>query len=199
MRARVMPGVTDMPARTPSSSITPPIGALIVITARGSPERSTCAICASVIPSSSSRSRAAAVSSASPVCLTARYSCWAPAHSVTSTSASGAPAWIDIARCTRIHPLHEPAGAGLHDGDVALVEPDGGNGADTRADGCPLHRRHAHAEALRQRRIDPHAAAASSSAYLGTSCMSMKGDLPGLSNFCCGYMGSYQYSGWRSP
>ena len=25
----------------------------------------------------------------------------------------------------------------------------------------------------------------------------MKGDLPGLSNFCCGYIGSYQYSGLR--
>jgi hypothetical protein len=35
-------------------------------------------------------------------------------------------------------------------------------------------------------------AAVSSSAYLGTSCMSMKGDLPGLSNFCPGTIGSYQ-------
>ncbi|MND01347.1 hypothetical protein D3C83_203070 [compost metagenome] len=26
----------------------------------------------------------------------------------------------------------------------------------------------------------------------------MKGDLPGLSNFCCGYIGSYQYSTFRS-
>ena len=31
-----------------------------------------------------------------------------------------------------------------------------------------------------------------SSAYLGTSCMSMKGDLPGFSKRCCGYIGSYQ-------
>ncbi|MNP80767.1 hypothetical protein D3C76_1789530 [compost metagenome] len=35
-------------------------------------------------------------------------------------------------------------------------------------------------------------------AYCGTNSMSMKGDLPGLSNFCCGYMGSYQYSTLRS-
>ena len=28
--------------------------------------------------------------------------------------------------------------------------------------------------------------------------MSMKGDLPGLSNFCAGTMGSYQYSTSRS-
>lgn len=35
-------------------------------------------------------------------------------------------------------------------------------------------------------------------AYCGTNSMSMKGDLPGLSNFCCGYIGSYQYSTLRS-
>ena len=39
---------------------------------------------------------------------------------------------------------------------------------------------------------------ASSSAYLGTRSMSIKGDLPGLSNFCVGDMGSYQYSTLRS-
>ena len=33
---------------------------------------------------------------------------------------------------------------------------------------------------------------ATSSAYFGTSCMSMKGDLPGLSKCCCGTIGSYQ-------
>src|SRR5258708_13070922 len=31
------------------------------------------------------------------------------------------------------------------------------------------------------------------SSYFGTSCISMKGDLPGLSNFCPGTIGSYQY------
>src|SRR5207248_11565709 len=31
------------------------------------------------------------------------------------------------------------------------------------------------------------------SAYIGTSCMSMNGDLPGLSNFCPGTIGSCQY------
>ena len=36
------------------------------------------------------------------------------------------------------------------------------------------------------------ACASPSSAYLGTSCMSMNGDLPGLSNFCVGCIGSYQ-------
>jgi hypothetical protein len=30
------------------------------------------------------------------------------------------------------------------------------------------------------------------SAYRGTSCISMKGDLPGLSNFWLGNIGSYQ-------
>ena len=33
------------------------------------------------------------------------------------------------------------------------------------------------------------------SAILGTSCMSMKGDLPGLSKCWSGTIGSYQYSG----
>src|SRR5690554_8230950 len=33
-----------------------------------------------------------------------------------------------------------------------------------------------------------------SSAYRGTRSMSIKGDLPGLSNLCCGIIGSYQYS-----
>jgi len=28
--------------------------------------------------------------------------------------------------------------------------------------------------------------------------MSIKGDLPGLSNFCCGYIGSYQYNAFFS-
>ena len=37
-----------------------------------------------------------------------------------------------------------------------------------------------------------------SSPYFGTSIMSMKGDLPGFSNFCCGNIGSYQYSTLRS-
>lgn len=37
-----------------------------------------------------------------------------------------------------------------------------------------------------------------SSAYLGTSSMSMNGDLPGLSKRCCGNIGSYQYSASRS-
>ena len=46
----------------------------------------------------------------------------------------------------------------------------------------------AHAEVLRDARVDRDAArvAAASSAYFGTSCMSMKGDLPGLSKRCCG-------------
>ena len=36
------------------------------------------------------------------------------------------------------------------------------------------------------------AASPPSSAYLGTSSMSMKGDLPGLSKRCDGTIGSYQ-------
>src|SRR5688500_16636433 len=45
--------------------------------------------------------------------------------------------------------------------------------------------------------IDAVPAPPGSSAYLGTSCMSMKGDLPGWSKICCACMGSYQYSGLR--
>jgi len=37
-----------------------------------------------------------------------------------------------------------------------------------------------------------------SSAYFGTNCMSMKGDLPGLSKCWFGTIGSYQYSACRS-
>ena len=94
MRASVMPGISAMPARTISSWITPPVGLAIVITWRGCPLRSTSAISASGMPSSTSRWRDAAASAASPVARTARYSCCAPAHSGTSTSTSGAPAAI---------------------------------------------------------------------------------------------------------
>ena len=41
--------------------------------------------------------------------------------------------------------------------------------------------------------------ALASSAYFGTSCMSINGDLPGLSKCWSGTIGSYQYSGLRSP
>src|SRR3989344_3930717 len=46
--------------------------------------------------------------------------------------------------------------------------------------------------------LRPELSSAPSSAYLGTSAMYMEGDLPGLSNFCVGTMGSYQYSTLRS-
>src|SRR3546814_17019547 len=38
-----------------------------------------------------------------------------------------------------------------------------------------------------------------SSAYLGTSCISMNGDLPGCSKRWSGTIGSYQYRTSRSP
>ena len=44
--------------------------------------------------------------------------------------------------------------------------------------------------------MPPPSPAASLSAYTGTSCMSINGDLPGLSNFWPGTMGSCQYRGF---
>ena len=94
MRASVMPGVTVMPARTTSSVMTPPLGAVMVCKGTGWPVASTRSTSAMGMPSSSRRCRAARASAASPTAFTARYSCCAPNHSGVSTSASGAPAAI---------------------------------------------------------------------------------------------------------
>ena len=92
MRASVMPGATAMPWRTISSLMTPPTGVATVCSASGWPEASTRSTSAAGMPSSSSRCFAACASAASPVALTARYSCCAPSHSGLKSSASGAPA-----------------------------------------------------------------------------------------------------------
>ena len=59
MRASVMPGATVMPARTISSLMTPPAGALIVCKATGWPVRSMRSTVAAGMPNSSRRWRAA--------------------------------------------------------------------------------------------------------------------------------------------
>src|SRR3546814_6277361 len=47
--------------------------------------------------------------------------------------------------------------------------------------------------------VGPASSVPASSAYFGTSCMSMNGDLPGLSKCLSGRIGSYQYRTSRSP
>src|SRR3546814_4643457 len=47
--------------------------------------------------------------------------------------------------------------------------------------------------------VGPASSVPAASAYFGTSCMSMNGDLPGLSKCLSGRIGSYQYKTSRSP
>ena len=85
MRANVMPGVTVIPSRATSSATTPLLGTVMVVRACAAPVDSTRPICASVMPVSSIRWRAAATSarSAPAAFLTARNSCCAATHSGT--------------------------------------------------------------------------------------------------------------------
>ena len=92
MRARVMPGLRLMPWRTINSESTPAVGTVMVVIGKVRLLSLTRWITAGGIPSNARRWRAAWVSAASPMALTARNSCCAPAHSGLKTSARGLPA-----------------------------------------------------------------------------------------------------------
>jgi hypothetical protein len=79
-----------------------------------------------------------------------------------------------------------------------LIDRHHSNGIDGAGEATSLNSAKTNPKVLRHTRIDGDAAGGApvepvaSSEYFGTSCMSMKGDLPGLSKCCCGFIGSNQ-------
>mmetsp|Transcript_53133 Transcript_53133/g.124327 ORF Transcript_53133/g.124327 Transcript_53133/m.124327 type:complete len:228 (+) Transcript_53133:1166-1849(+) len=199
MRARLMPWDTVMPGRTINSCTSPPVGACTLESACTCPLCSTCWIRDVGMPSSTKRWRAAAVRAASPVWRTARNSCWAPAHSGTSSSAMKAPLATTSPGARRATRWTKPAVRACRmatSRSLSCTTAGTWNEAPSRCFSTVAVRT-PRVWATRGSTATPPEGA--SSAYLGTSCMSMNGDLPGLSNFCCGTMGSYQYRALRSP
>ena len=196
MRNSIAPGITIMPSRAVSSPTTPPMGAKSVIRGRVLPSVSMAATVVSDMPSRISRWRAA-WRNASLLCglfFSARYSSCAATHSGASISASGWPlATVSSGARTNnfsMKPLTRAC-------TTATARSSNATAPTT----CTfLSSEPCVTSAVRMPRFcttreliftePPSLPGPPSSPKTGTSIMSMKGDLPGLSNFCCGYIGS---------
>ena len=193
--ASVCPAITVMPARTSRVWITPPRGAVIAMRFLTLPLAATARIRLSGMPASRIRSRAAPSNEGSPSALSARYSCCTAAHSGTSSSAMKAPDLMtSFGARLATRSTKPPVRACTMATSRALKStiPVACTAVPTVVRVTVARRTPRFCDTLGS--IFTAEASPPSSAYLGTSSMSMKGDLPGLSNFCMGTIGSYQYS-----